>query len=168
MIVVLVHLGDILLHQVTVDQVLRVFVRVCEAKLLVERSEFLLGFDRVEDWGTGGHGLFQIRFGEFAQILIVCKSCLNGQCKCVSLCQESHLVGCFVSLEVLRVEQLDFGCEVRRLDEVDDCLHRDFGLVLLLFNEALNFVDLNNQEAGGASALGDRDVLGCDEGDLFR
>ena len=108
MIVVLVHLGDVLLHQLTVGQVLWVFLRVCEPELLMHRSEFLLSLDWVEDWSTDRHGLLQIRFGEFAQFLIVRESCLNGQCKCVSLCQESNLVVRFLSLKVLRIQQLDF------------------------------------------------------------
>ena len=71
-----------------------------------------------------------------------------GQCKCVSLCQESHLIRCFVSLKVLRVQQLDFRSENRSTHEVDDCLYRDFGLGFLLFCDGVRkLVDLNDQEA---------------------
>ena len=55
MVVVLVHLSDVVLHQLIVCQVFRVFVRVCRVhirKLLSKLSELLLRLDRVEDRST--------------------------------------------------------------------------------------------------------------------
>lgn len=85
LVVVLVHLGNVLAQEVSIRKS-RLLLLLLE--LLVE---FLCRFHRVEDWCTHGHGLFEVRGSQLAQIRVHCDQGLHSECVGVCLCKEACL-----------------------------------------------------------------------------